>query len=523
MERLVLSEVHIGEKGDTVVRGVSHEGVDQEVVSRYQFIDPSYQDEITSSEEDNDPEMEGRESDNQDPIIQRKKRRRGSQLPFLQRSRTHHEVLTLVHSLATPLSLVGRQVWSAAFLLGDFILTHKSRFRGRQAIELGAGPGLPGLIASRVTARCFLTDYHDKVLELLTRNAEANRHLYAEKLDCNTKFGKQLQKHHHDKGSLLGRPRIHDCSCLDNEAWGADGPIALIRRLDWLSSEWDAPQCSNTLVVCPSNTLNAVGNDAMVVNTDEQQARAKEESGCGGTCGPSPVPTNPKSRDSIAALRFDWRPNELEDLLSGTGRAKSSDGGRGLVLLASDVIYDEELTEALFQVLRKLMPPPCPMPSPPAIVLTSCSGCIHHMADNNTTLEGSIDMSTTTTNREVCLLASSRTDDHQNPVPALGEMRNVDSGEEGPVLFLALEKRFNFTLKELSVTATGYKAFLRNVCDITNLSAVSSGGCCAKGNGFGGDHAFEGRRLPLDFEQCFHYSRSDAMELWEIRRRPVRP
>ncbi|CAM9696108.1 unnamed protein product, partial [Sphacelaria rigidula] len=78
--------------------------------------------------------------------------------------RPTNEVLTIVHKMATPLELVGQQVWSAAFLLGDFVLTHRELFAGAQVLELGAGPGLAGLVAARVARRVYLTDYHDEVI-----------------------------------------------------------------------------------------------------------------------------------------------------------------------------------------------------------------------------------------------------------------------------------------------------------------------------------------------------------------------
>ena len=34
---------------------------------------------------------------------------------------------------------------------------------GRQVLELGAGPGVAGLIAARVAVQTFVTDYHDEV------------------------------------------------------------------------------------------------------------------------------------------------------------------------------------------------------------------------------------------------------------------------------------------------------------------------------------------------------------------------
>jgi hypothetical protein len=50
-------------------------------------------------------------------------------------STQEHEVATIVHCLATPLQLVGQQVWSASFLLGDFILNSPERFKHCTVIE----------------------------------------------------------------------------------------------------------------------------------------------------------------------------------------------------------------------------------------------------------------------------------------------------------------------------------------------------------------------------------------------------
>lgn len=35
--------------------------------------------------------------------------------------------------------------------------------RPAQVLELGAGPGVAGLVAARLARRCYLTDYHDEV------------------------------------------------------------------------------------------------------------------------------------------------------------------------------------------------------------------------------------------------------------------------------------------------------------------------------------------------------------------------
>lgn len=102
----------------------------------------------------------------------------------------------------------------------------------------------------------------------------------------------------------------------------------------------------------------------------------------------------------------------------------------------------------------------------------------------------------------------------------------VFRGAEGraqSVLYLALEKRFNFSMAELSVAATGYNALLRNVV-LDTTQATESGVAGVDRSAQQGGNAqkeFEGRKLPLSFQQCFRYTRNDAMELWEIRRRPA--
>jgi hypothetical protein len=52
-----------------------------------------------------------------------------SRYKYCDPSKQEHEVATIVHCLATPLQLVGQQVWSASFLLGDFILSNPERLQ----------------------------------------------------------------------------------------------------------------------------------------------------------------------------------------------------------------------------------------------------------------------------------------------------------------------------------------------------------------------------------------------------------
>ena len=247
------------------------------------------------------------------------------------------------------------------------------------------------------------------------------------------------------------------------------------------------------------------------------------------------------------ARPFSWRKGELKELVS------TRDGG-GLVIVAADVIYDENLTDAFFHVLKLLMP--APEPPPPAHESSNDGGCSGGGGCSNggggsngggssdggggSIGGGSGTVSEAVSGGELPVHDESRATPASVLHPAApaapsasngGKRLTVVGGNGAPgakgqrtaVLYLALEKRFNFSLAELSVKATGYGALLRNVLDVTvNRGAAGTpaeGGCSRQGGG-GAERQFEGRRLPLSFQQCFHYQRSDAMELWEIRRRP---
>lgn len=195
----------------------------------------------------------------------------------------------------------------------------------------------------------------------------------------------------------------------------------------------------------------------------------------------------------------------------------------GLVILAADVIYDEGLTEALFDVLKVLMPTPL------------AQHRSNHSATNHTIKSSTREGGSTSSNTDT---GGSRTADLDRIHVTVGEpiactTPGSDVGNTGnrnslptqrcahvraageAVLYLALEKRFNFSLAELSVAATGYNALLRNVVDVTDVEGEVVVGCAQE------QKAFEGARLPLSFPQCFQYKRSAAMEIWKIRRRPA--
>lgn len=212
---------------------------------------------------------------------------------------------------------------------------------------------------------------------------------------------------------------------------------------------------------------------------------------------------------------FAWRKDELEGLSS---RSTSHDGA--LVIIAADVIYDEGLTDAFFDVLKLLMPPPT-LPQSKIredIIADDCKcdgDSVPKGAGSGGLAAGTPTANSASTDFGVVGLSSCSGNN------STVEEQDSSSVKRHAVLYLAIEKRFNFSMTELSVAATGYNALLRNVLDVTaerdsRVTGAEEG--CAQQR-LKSQKVFEGKRLPLTFQQCFRYHRSNAMELWEIWRR----
>ncbi|XP_033629946.1 methyltransferase-like protein 22 [Asterias rubens] len=103
-----------------------------------------------------------------------------------------------------------------------------------------------------------------------------------------------------------------------------------------------------------------------------------------------------------------------------------------MVIIAADVIYDDELTDAFFNTLHHLM----------------------------------------TTGKE-------------------------------KMAFIAIEKRFNFTVDDLKVTCKAYDHFLKHITRLVSSPAVKV--------------KYYAEKLRTDFMECSQYTRTKQMELWEIR------
>ena len=68
----------------------------------------------------------------------------------------------------------GVVLWPSAIALAHEVATRPDDFRGRSVLELGAGTGLPGIVAAAVGARVVQTDRHELALALCRRNGERN-------------------------------------------------------------------------------------------------------------------------------------------------------------------------------------------------------------------------------------------------------------------------------------------------------------------------------------------------------------
>jgi methyltransferase-like protein 23 len=68
----------------------------------------------------------------------------------------------------------GVSLWPSAIALAHEIATRAEAFRGRSVLELGAGVGLPGIVAASHGGRVVQTDRDELALHLCKRNGERN-------------------------------------------------------------------------------------------------------------------------------------------------------------------------------------------------------------------------------------------------------------------------------------------------------------------------------------------------------------
>jgi predicted nicotinamide N-methyase len=68
----------------------------------------------------------------------------------------------------------GVALWPAAIALAHEVASRAEVFHGKQVLELGAGTGLPGIVAASLGARVVQTDRHELAMSICKRNGEQN-------------------------------------------------------------------------------------------------------------------------------------------------------------------------------------------------------------------------------------------------------------------------------------------------------------------------------------------------------------
>jgi hypothetical protein len=78
-------------------------------------------------------------------------------------------------SASTDHDLTGQIVWPVSVLLGHYLASPSGRalIDGNNVVELGAGCGLPGLVAAHFCRQAILTDGNDIVVDLLQQNCSS--------------------------------------------------------------------------------------------------------------------------------------------------------------------------------------------------------------------------------------------------------------------------------------------------------------------------------------------------------------
>jgi methyltransferase-like protein 23 len=68
----------------------------------------------------------------------------------------------------------GVVLWPAAIALAHELAARAGELHGRTALELGAGTGLPGIVAASLGARVVQTERHELAMSVCQRNAQGN-------------------------------------------------------------------------------------------------------------------------------------------------------------------------------------------------------------------------------------------------------------------------------------------------------------------------------------------------------------
>eukprot|EP00930_Biecheleria_cincta_P058523 TRINITY_DN44340_c0_g1_i1.p1 TRINITY_DN44340_c0_g1~~TRINITY_DN44340_c0_g1_i1.p1 ORF type:complete len:331 (+),score=49.51 TRINITY_DN44340_c0_g1_i1:51-1043(+) len=153
--------------------------------------------------------------------------------------------------------LVATPIWECALRLAGVLAAEADRTDGCQPgtiLELGAGLGLPGLLAARLwpEASVAVTECSDSLVDLLSRNLQAN-------FPTTTFATKRLRSGRNLRAFELGFGREAAQACLAGPLQELGGPLALILVSDcfffpWYGDTW-TPLRASLLQLCHDTTL----------------------------------------------------------------------------------------------------------------------------------------------------------------------------------------------------------------------------------------------------------------------------
>lgn len=239
---------------------------------------------------------------------------------------TDEILLQIEHKLSTPLDLVGLQVWRGSLLLADFLLHQKHASCINTVVELGAGPGVAGLMATQISRRVFLTDASNLALRNCARNL------------------------------LRNFPHM--------KRWGVDPAVVGVRHLDWVDPpDWISLQRSASAhKACPADASAAShqqpsaaalahgnsGSATLLRQIMFVEAGPGIEAGASKKCELELVPQRDGGMCSLSHCAsfeggFPWGASDIEDLWDLD------------LLLAADCIYDNDLTDCLMRAAAGLL------------------------------------------------------------------------------------------------------------------------------------------------------------------------
>jgi predicted nicotinamide N-methyase len=326
--------------------------------------------------------------------------------------------------LETPISTCGTQIWRGACLLADYLLNTPEVVRQKQVLELGSGTGLVGVVAAGAAgSSVILTDVCKAALSLACQNAAANLPTWQQRPGPYPSC----------KGSIV-------CRQLDwSRFLHTDGSsLTDAELLELLNSQQLGPQQYTDAAEeeakepTAAAAAEAAAEAGSLIENSSQHTRSAPPD-AGAVHGAPPA-----SSDTWA-----WQVEDLQQL-------RHVD-----VLLAADVVYEPVLTEAFVHTAHALMSwmqkeQACQQPA------------------------GAATASGQTAEDTQPHAQQPRPHTHQGQVPV-----------KGPILYVAAEKRYNFTLRDMDAVATAWDHFMSFVTP-ANSSSCQRGGAQERGHTSGG-------------------------------------